>query len=137
MNFRPTVGVDPILRHKIWDFLQTLTTATDTTVIISTQYIQETINASTVGFIRNGILLIEENPQKIIQNLEVSNLEEAFFKLSFQQGSRKDVNRKCLKSIQPDNVKKNFFEKIQIDISLNRLFALLSKNLIHQRRNIM
>ena len=137
MNFRPTVGVDPILRHKIWDFLQTLTTATDTTVIISTQYIQETINASTVGFIRNGILLIEENPQKIIQNLEVSNLEEAFFKLSFQQGGQKDVNRKCLKLMQSDSKKERTKAKIPIDISLNRLFALISKNFIHQRRNIM
>ena len=125
--------MDPILRNKIWNFLQTLTTTTDTTVIISTQYIQETINATTVGFIRNGTLLVEEEPQKIIQNLRVDNLEEAFFNLSFQQGVQREVKRKCLKSVQPDSNKKN----IPIQFSIDRFFALLSKNFIHQRRNIM
>ncbi|KAL7020912.1 hypothetical protein ACKWTF_011676 [Chironomus riparius] len=132
----PTVGVDPILRNKIWVFLQTLTTTTDTTVIISTQYIQETVNATNIGFIRNGTLLVEEEPQKIIQNLRVDNLEEAFFKLSLQQTEQKDVKRKCLKLIQPDSNKK-IIKQNPIDLSLDRFFALLSKNLIHQRRNIL
>lgn len=137
LNFRPTVGVDPILRNKIWDFLQTLSSTTDTTVIISTQYIQETINATTIGFIRNGNLLIQEKPQNIIKNLWVSNLEEAFYKLSFQQGEKNDVNRKCLKTIQSDNKLKKIPEKASFDVSFNRMIALLSKNQILQRRNIM
>ncbi|XP_070503556.1 ABC transporter G family member 23-like [Chironomus tepperi] len=134
----PTVGVDPILRNKIWDFLKTLVTTTDTTVIISTHYIQESINATTVGFIRNGTILVEEEPQTIIQNLQADNLEEAFFKLSFQQnGNQKEVNREFLKSIQHDDKKKKISAMTPTEISFSRLFALLFKNLIHQRRNIV
>lgn len=86
---------------------------------------------------RNGTLLVQEEPQTIIQNLCVSNLEEAFYKLSLQQGGKNEENRKYLKSIQPDSKLKKIHKNALLDISLDRILALLSKNQIHQRRNIM
>lgn len=86
---------------------------------------------------RNGTLLVQEEPQTIIQNLCVSNLEEAFYKLSLQQGGKNEDNRKYLKSIQPDSKLKKIHKNALLDISLDRILALLSKNQIHQRRNIM
>lgn len=46
----PTVGVDPMLRKNIWDHLQHITKNGQTTVIITTHYIDETRQASIVSY---------------------------------------------------------------------------------------
>ena len=45
----PTVGLDPILREKIWDFLITTTRTSKLAVIITTHYIQEAVQADCVS----------------------------------------------------------------------------------------
>lgn len=37
----PSVGLDPLLRLKIWEFLVAITSAGETTVVITTHYIEE------------------------------------------------------------------------------------------------
>ena len=37
----PTVGVDPMLRSRIWDYLRDIAQKTGVTVIITTHYIEE------------------------------------------------------------------------------------------------
>ncbi len=49
----PTVGVDPLLRLKIWDHLRDIA-ATGVTVIITTHYIEEARQADKVGLMRDG-----------------------------------------------------------------------------------
>lgn len=44
----PTVGVDPLLRKNIWDHLVEISKYGNTTVIITTHYIDETRQAHTV-----------------------------------------------------------------------------------------
>src|SRR5581483_1745834 len=58
----PTVGVDPILRKQIWDYLRGCIDKGQT-IIITTHYINEATYANCVGFLRNKRLLIESNPQ--------------------------------------------------------------------------
>lgn len=53
----PTVGVDPLLREKIWKHLVKLTKEENSTVIITTHYIEETRSADVVGFMRKGKLI--------------------------------------------------------------------------------
>lgn len=55
----PSVGLDPLLRHKIWEFLTTVTRTEGTTVVITTHYIEEATQASTVRSSRslNHVLL--------------------------------------------------------------------------------
>jgi ABC-type transporter Mla maintaining outer membrane lipid asymmetry ATPase subunit MlaF len=47
INFRPTVGVDPLLRQSIWNHLVHITKAGQKTVIITTHYIEEARQAHT------------------------------------------------------------------------------------------
>lgn len=47
----PTVGVDPLLRHTIWEHLIEISKGGNTTVIITTHYIDETRQAHLVSFI--------------------------------------------------------------------------------------
>ncbi|KAH3702532.1 hypothetical protein DPMN_077556 [Dreissena polymorpha] len=79
----PTVGVDPLLRERIWDHLINITShmGNHTTIILTTHYIEEARQAGKVGFMRNGRILAEENPMKIIEKFHLNSLESVFLKL--------------------------------------------------------
>jgi ABC-type multidrug transport system ATPase subunit len=87
----PTVGLDPILREKIWTFMLEITRTSKLAVIITTHYIDEAKQADRVGLMRNGILLAEDTPMNIISRHEVDNLEEAFLKLCMKRGVSEDA----------------------------------------------
>lgn len=87
----PTVGLDPILREKIWDFMLHVTRTSKLAIIITTHYIDEAKQADRCGLMRNGILLAEDTPRNIISRHEVENLEEAFLKLCMKRGVSEDA----------------------------------------------
>lgn len=74
----PTVGVDPVLRQNIWDFLVDLTRTSGTTVIITTHYFQ-------VGLMRRGRLLDEDDPDSMMAKHNCATLEDVFLNLSIRQ----------------------------------------------------
>ncbi|XP_063959480.1 ABC transporter G family member 20-like isoform X2 [Lytechinus pictus] len=77
----PTVGVDPLLRQKIWDYLMKFSTEQNTTVILTTHYIEEARNADMVGLMRNGKILSEDSPQSLLEMHNLPTLEGIFLKL--------------------------------------------------------
>uniref|UniRef100_T1J8M6 Uncharacterized protein n=1 Tax=Strigamia maritima TaxID=126957 RepID=T1J8M6_STRMM len=91
----PTVGVDPLLRQNIWNHLITLVQGGNTTVIITTHYIEEARQANVilmickiysvlmfqVGLMRNGRILAEDSPANLLSSYDARNLEEVFLKL--------------------------------------------------------
>ncbi|KAJ1525307.1 hypothetical protein ONE63_010129 [Megalurothrips usitatus] len=81
----PTVGVDPILRQRIWDHLMDITADGRTTVIITTHYIEEARQAHTLGLMRQGVLLAEDAPGRLLERYRCANMEEVFLKLSILQ----------------------------------------------------
>lgn len=80
----PTVGVDPELRARIWSRLEELA-ASGTTILITTHYINEAERSNRVGLMRNGVLLAEDAPEKLIREHECSNLEDVFLKLCMRE----------------------------------------------------
>ncbi|XP_049880601.1 ABC transporter G family member 20-like [Pectinophora gossypiella] len=80
----PTVGLDPVLRERIWEFLAELARG-GTTVIITTHYIDETKQAHKIGLLRDGQLLAEDSPEGILRKFDCDTLEEAFLKLALRQ----------------------------------------------------
>jgi ABC-type multidrug transport system ATPase subunit len=81
----PTVGVDPLLRHKIWDYLMEITSTKNVTVLVSTHYIEEAKHSTHIGLMRNGVQIAEDSPQNILSKWETTSLEEAFLKMSQKQ----------------------------------------------------
>ncbi|OTF75527.1 hypothetical protein BLA29_013785, partial [Euroglyphus maynei] len=77
----PTVGVDPVLRQNIWDYLRMLTAKMNLTIIITTQYIEEARSADIVSFMRNGRLMAEKNPTLLMEQLQLLTLESVFLHL--------------------------------------------------------
>ncbi|KAI8121498.1 hypothetical protein FF38_00066 [Lucilia cuprina] len=82
----PTVGLDPMLREKIWDFLVESTRNSKMAVIITTHYIEEAKQANCIGLMRKGVLLAEDTPENIMIRFEVNSIEDAFLILSQKQG---------------------------------------------------
>ncbi|XP_011506261.1 PREDICTED: ABC transporter G family member 20 [Ceratosolen solmsi marchali] len=81
----PTVGLDPILREKIWDFLVKITKEEGTAVVITTHYIEEAKLANRIGLLRCGQLLAETTPNVLLTKFQCTTLEEAFLVLSQKQ----------------------------------------------------
>ncbi|KAM3863335.1 ABC transporter G family member 23 [Diretmus argenteus] len=88
----PTVGVDPVLRSKIWQHLVEIVKTGKVSVIITTHYIEEARQANVVGLMRNGCLLAEGPPEEVMKQHSASTLEHAFLQLcetSDQMGSKR------------------------------------------------
>ncbi|ODN00401.1 ABC transporter G family member 23 [Orchesella cincta] len=77
----PTVGVDPLLRESIWEHLVERVTKNNTTVIITTHYIEEARNSNAIGLMRNGKLLAEKPPDELMREHNATLLEDVVLKL--------------------------------------------------------
>ncbi|KAI2809661.1 hypothetical protein BLOT_000812 [Blomia tropicalis] len=81
----PTVGVDSMIRCKIWQHLNTICRQNQTTVIITTHYIDEAKQSDLVGFLKQGSMLAEESPIALMSRFECDTLEEVFYKLCLRK----------------------------------------------------
>ena len=79
----PTVGTDPVLRRNIWSHLVKLSISGHT-IIVTTHYIDEARKAHTVAFMRNGRLVAQENPDVLLNQYGMLNLEDVFLKLCIE-----------------------------------------------------
>ncbi|UJR07556.1 hypothetical protein I4U23_011844 [Adineta vaga] len=84
----PTVGVDPLLREKIWSHLIHISKTSHTTIIITTHYIEEARKANRVGLMRSGRMLAEDEPTRLLIKYNQTSLENVFLDLC-----RTDQNR--------------------------------------------
>jgi ABC-type multidrug transport system ATPase subunit len=144
----PTVGLDPILRHKIWNFLLNITRTTKISVIITTHYIEEARQADICGLMRNGIILEEDNPLAIMEKYDCSTLEEAFLKLCVKQTDQNETQKNEQQDIV-DNVNEEVISEVNVEktttesssvkyrkkFSLQTMNALLYKNFIQLIRS--
>lgn len=92
----PTVGVDPVLRQVIWDYLVLLSTKEQLSIIITTHYIEEARAANVCGLMRQGKLLIEESPDFLMEKFKCPTLEAVFLQLSRASDSKS--------SLQPSDI---------------------------------
>lgn len=133
----PTVGVDPLLRDKIWKHLVEITSTKNATVMMTTHYIEEARSSTHIALLRKGVLLVQDTPVNLLAQCETDSLEEAFLKLSQQQeqGQLLDHGRnECMEvksnvqSIDRDHPKVS-------PSSARKLRALVKKNIIQFKRN--
>ncbi|XP_035703690.1 ABC transporter G family member 23 isoform X2 [Folsomia candida] len=87
----PTVGVDPLLRQRIWEHLTQLSKERGTTIILSTHYVEETKRCHKIGFMRNGQLLAEDNPQSLLSRYKTESLERVTLQLCRQDEHIPDI----------------------------------------------
>ncbi|CAG9805437.1 unnamed protein product [Chironomus riparius] len=138
----PTVGLDSILREKIWTFLIDSTKSSNMSVIITTHYIAEAEKSNCCGLMKNGKLIIEDSPQNIFKSLGVSNLEEAFYRLCLLKNEDADLQPSCssIKMQQIDQIPLADDEKLKNFVNTRKSFygptlkALFRKEMQRIRR---
>lgn len=109
----PTVGVDPLLRHRIWEHLREVA-ATGCTIIITTHYIQEAVGADIVGLMRNRRILAEGPPQQLMKRYDLPTLEEVFLKLCRDVESLKPIQSPPSLSNQDDKEEKTLNLNVRV-----------------------
>ncbi|KPM03430.1 ABC transporter sub-family G-like protein 6 [Sarcoptes scabiei] len=159
----PTVGVDSMLRHRIWLHLDRMCSEEGTSVIITTHYIEEAKEAKTVGFVESGSILAQSSPKHLQQQYGCDTLEEVFLKLCLRRYSKKTLSSSTpssasksfydnqiendsevqIQSIAPNesDYKEKLFEKVSLrdrirrEIDQDRLKAMIWKSYIRVKRN--
>ncbi|XP_032882317.1 ABC transporter G family member 20-like [Amblyraja radiata] len=137
----PTVGVDPVLRTRIWQHLVDIVKGQGTSVIVTTHYIEEARQAHLVGLMRNGKLLVEAPPDYLIRFYSMSSLETVFLKLckiSDQSTTDSGVFQKNKHRFRVKNVQETQ-PILNGDIDHNKLkvdWKLWMRSLIPKWRNI-
>ena len=78
----PTVGMDPRVRRKTWEFISSLKTQ-NRTIILTTHYIEEAeALCDRVAIIDYGKLVALDSPKKLMEEHGAKNLEEVFLKIT-------------------------------------------------------
>ena len=71
----PTVGLDPILRESIWDYLHGLRSQ-GVTIIVTTQYVEEAAHCDTVALMRAGAVVLTGTPEELRQQAFPGDMAE-------------------------------------------------------------
>lgn len=75
----PTAGVDPVSRKEIWAFINELR-GNDTTILVTTHYMNEVMLCDEVAFLNNGkILLPVMPPEQLLAQYEYQDMEDLFY----------------------------------------------------------
>uniref|UniRef100_A0A8D8S4V2 ABC transporter G family member 23 n=1 Tax=Cacopsylla melanoneura TaxID=428564 RepID=A0A8D8S4V2_9HEMI len=86
----PTSGLDPLLANMFWRYLNQLSVQGQS-IIITTHYIEEARQANVVGLMRQGVLLAEDAPERLIAHYNVESLEDVFLCLCNEQATAVEV----------------------------------------------
>lgn len=82
----PTVGLDPVLREKLWQMFADMAKQ-GKTIVVTSHVMDEADRCDELLFIREGRLLASASPAKIMKNTGTKTMEEAFLKLAKGAGS--------------------------------------------------
>ncbi|XP_015787589.1 ABC transporter G family member 23-like [Tetranychus urticae] len=93
----PTVGCDPLVICSMWDLLHKITASKQSTIIITTHYLEEARKTDVIGFMRKGQLLEHGTPDNVLNRLKVNSIEAAFAFMCLQYKKSKHKNPKQLK----------------------------------------
>ncbi len=77
----PTVGLDPVLRHDLWQMFHRLADS-GTTLLVSSHVLDEAARCDYLLFMRDGRFLAEATPAQIRQQTGAADLEAAFLQLA-------------------------------------------------------
>jgi ABC-2 type transport system ATP-binding protein len=76
----PTNGVDPISRREFWELLYRLAGGGETTIVVSTAYMDEAERCASVHLLDKGHALAEGEPRAVLKEEGVSGFDEFFLK---------------------------------------------------------
>lgn len=83
----PTVGLDPVLRKKLWDLFGRLA-AQGTTLIISSHSMDEAARCDDLVLIRDGEIIAHSSPKALLEQTGGKSVEDSFLQLVGRQPTK-------------------------------------------------
>jgi len=74
----PTVGIDPVLRRKIWSYLHSLRD-NGITILVTTHAMDEVTECDNAALLRNGKIIIADSVVNLLKKTENGKIEDLFF----------------------------------------------------------
>ncbi|XP_054163786.1 ABC transporter G family member 23-like [Oppia nitens] len=139
----PTVGLDSILRARIWSYLENECKVNDLTVMMTTHYIEEAKKSSSVAFIHSGICLKQSAPELLLNEYHCPTLEEVYYYLclDYNRNQKQNIKSQYFANKCQTNLEKSTKNKSKIrpkfQINANHIMTLLWKNSIRLKQNSM
>jgi ABC-2 type transport system ATP-binding protein len=96
----PTVGVDPELRDNLWGHFKDLCNR-GKTIVLTTHYIEEARHCDLVGLMRQGRIIAEDTPKRLMEKAGIDTLEGAFLHFTRRSG-RREAFKKGRKKVLVD-----------------------------------
>ena len=81
----PTVGLDPLLRHELWDLFRSLA-ASGKTIVVSSHVMDEAGRCDDLLLLRDGRLVAATTPAELRARTGLDDLEQAFLSLAEERG---------------------------------------------------
>ncbi len=76
-----TVGLDPVLRKDVWDYLRKFNKKVKGAIIVTTHFLDEADYADRVGFMRGAKMIALDAPDVLKKQTSSVTMEEVFLKL--------------------------------------------------------
>jgi ABC-2 type transport system ATP-binding protein len=100
----PTVGLDPVLRRDLWAIFHRLA-ADGVTLLVSSHVMYEASRCDRLLLMRNGELLADDAPDRLLADTGVVDIEAAFLALVEQKGDPADsvptLDRRTRRKVAP------------------------------------
>ncbi|ODM96327.1 ABC transporter G family member 23 [Orchesella cincta] len=106
----PTKALDPLFKRSIWTHLTKLVSDGRTSVILATQYIEETRQAHRVGVLRGGRLIVEDSPIALLQRHNSALLEDVIARICYKETAK--ANAENTKENEKKGKGKNGIEEV-------------------------
>lgn len=87
----PTTGLDPVSRANLWEYLQGVRKESNTTIFLTTHYLDEAETADVVCIINEGKIVMQGNPREVKNRLVVPHL---VFESDQMESLRNELNQK-------------------------------------------
>ncbi|XP_035707801.1 ABC transporter G family member 23 [Folsomia candida] len=129
----PTVGLDPLLRHRIWEYLIDIAKNFGTSIAISTHYVEETKLCHKIGLMRGGRLLAEDHPKALLATHNCDKMTDLVLYLSQNDQLQSDIKRTwpSYKLLSEDYYKETNMETVVVPQSGNDELLSTSKKVDH------
>lgn len=119
----PTIGLDPLTRKNLWDYLLEIKKKGDTTIFLTTHYIEEAEESDHVMIINKGKIVSFGTPNELKNDLVeeyvvISSLNNEFLRQELIHMNVKYEGDGPFKVFVEENKLQNLFQKIKTKLSL-------------------
>lgn len=119
----PTIGLDPLTRKNLWDYLLEIKKKGDTTIFLTTHYIEEAEESDHVMIINKGKIVSYGTPEDLKNDLVeeyvvISSLNNEFLRQELLNMNAKFEGDGPFKVYIEENKLQNLFQKLKTKLSL-------------------